>query len=78
MHCTKCYESISCTSLSQIENGVKRPSEKSLRRICEVLDIPQSLVYFYGLEELDIPIKNRKLYNVVYPAINEMIKKLLI
>ncbi len=69
---------ISCTSLSQIEKGRKRPSEKSLRKICKALRIPEALVYFYGLEEKDIPAKNKQLYNTIYPALEEMIRKILI
>lgn len=69
---------ISATSLSQIEKGTKRPSAKNLTKICKALDIPESLVYFYGLEANDIPAKNRKLYSVVFPALEDMIKKLLV
>ncbi len=69
---------ISPTSLSQIENGLKRPSARSLKKICSVLEIPETLVYFYGLEETDIPAKNKKLYSVVFPALEDMIKKLIV
>ncbi len=69
---------ISATSLSQIEKGTKRPSAKNLTKICKALDVPESLIYFYGLEEKDIPAKNRKLYSVVFPALEEMVKKLIV
>lgn len=69
---------ISSTSLSQIEKGVKRPSARNLTKICAALEIPETLVYFYGLEESDIPEKKKKIYNLIYPALEDMIKKLII
>ncbi len=69
---------ISPTSLSLIENGVKRPSTKNLKKICDALEIPETLIYFYGLEESDIPAKNKKIYSLVFPALEDMIKKLIV
>ncbi len=69
---------ISQTSISQMEKGIKRPSQKNLTKICVALDVPETLIYFYGLEESDIPKKNKKVYSVVYPAIEEMIKRLIV
>lgn len=69
---------ISPTSLSLIENNKKRPSVRNLTKICTALNIPEALVYFYGLEKADIPTKNKKLYNVIYPSIQQMITKLLL
>ena len=69
---------ISTTSLSQIEQGVKRPSAKNLKKICDALEIPETLVYFYGLEESDIPVKNKKNYSLDFPALEDMIKKLIV
>jgi len=69
---------ISQTSLSQIEKGIKRPSQKNLTKICRALDVPETIVYFYGLEESDVPEKKKKVYSVVYPVVQEMVKKLMI
>jgi transcriptional regulator with XRE-family HTH domain len=69
---------ISQTSISQIEKGIKRPSQKNLQKICKALEVPETVVYFYGLEESDIPQKKKKVYNLVFPAIEEMIKKLIV
>ncbi|HKC68311.1 MAG TPA: helix-turn-helix transcriptional regulator [Bacteroidia bacterium] len=69
---------ISQTSISQIEQGIKRPSPKNLQKICKALQVPETIVYFYGLEVSDIPVEKKQVYNFVYPAIEELIKKLII
>lgn len=69
---------ISQTSISQIEKGIKRPSQKNLQKICRALEVPETIVYFYGLEECDIPNQKKQVYHFVYPAIEEMVKKLII
>jgi len=69
---------ISQTSISQIEKGIKRPSQKNLQKICRALEVPETIVYFYGLEISDIPDRKKKVYTCVYPAIEDMIKKLIV
>lgn len=69
---------ISQTSISQIENGSKQPTKKTLGKICLALSVPESLLYFYGIEEVDIPKSKKDVYKVIYPVIEEMIKKLII
>lgn len=68
---------ISQTSISLIENGVKRPNPGSLKKICKVLNVPESILYLYGLEESDVPKNKRDLYNLIYPNLEDMIKKLV-
>ena len=69
---------ISQTSISQIEKGIKRPSQKNLQKICRALEVPETIIYFYGLEESDIPQNKKKVYSFIYPAIEEMVKKLIV
>lgn len=68
---------ISQTSISQIENGIKRPNPGSLKKICKVLDVPESILYLYGMEENDVPKHKKELYNLIYPNLEDMIKKLV-
>lgn len=63
---------ISQTSLSQIETGVKRPSHKTLDKICLVLDIPESIIYIIAMEDADVPPGKRGIYDVVYPSIKSL------
>jgi XRE family transcriptional regulator, regulator of sulfur utilization len=63
---------ISQTSLSQIENNLKRPRGKTLKKLCEVMEVPESMVYILGLEETDVPQSKLHLYNMLYPTIINM------
>lgn len=55
---------ITQATLSQIENGQTSPHKTTLKRICEVLEIPQELLYMMSIEEDSIPKGKRELYNV--------------
>jgi transcriptional regulator with XRE-family HTH domain len=66
---------ISQTSISQIENGIKRPNTGSLKKICKVLEIPEIMLYLNGLEESDIPEGKKDIYKVFSPVIKDLIKK---
>ena len=48
---------ISQTSLSQIENCVKRPSHRTIKSICTVLDVPES---------------RKGVYDMLFPSIRSM------
>jgi transcriptional regulator with XRE-family HTH domain len=63
---------ISQTSLSQIESGLKRPSDKNLKKICEVLEIPQSIVYILGMEDTDVPASKKNIYKLLFPSIKNL------
>lgn len=63
---------ISQTSLSQIENGVKRPAVKTLNKICVALDVPESLIYILGMQEADVPESRKAVYTMVFPSIRNL------
>lgn len=63
---------ISQTSLSQIENNIKRPRGKTLKKLCEVMEVPESMVYILGLEHTDVPASKQHIYSVLYPTIINM------
>lgn len=63
---------ISQTSLSQIENGAKRPSTRTLQKVCEILDVPQSIIYILGMQETDVPASRKKAYDMLFPSIRSM------
>lgn len=60
---------ITQTSLSQIENGIKRPSAKSMLKICEALEVPEMLIYIMAMQEEDVPESKRHIYRIIYPSI---------
>lgn len=67
---------ITQTSLSQIENGLNRPNQKTLEAICKSLRVTEPMIYFQSLEESDVPENKKELYNTLYPLIKEMMIKL--
>lgn len=64
--------SISQTSLSQIENNLKRPRGKTLKKLCAAMEVPESIVYILGIEHSDVPPAKQQIYDMLYPAIMDM------
>lgn len=68
---------ISQTSLYQIEKGKKQPSQKTFQTICNKLEVAEIVVYMAALEKVDVPEKNKELYSLLYPTVEEMIKRIV-
>lgn len=68
---------ISPSSLSQIENGVKRPTAKNLKKICDALRVPEALIQLYTLDESDVPESKKEIYRLFFPTIKEMMEKII-
>ena len=69
---------LSRTTISQIETGLKQPQSKNLRSICEVLSVPESTIYLYGLELLDVPDSKKELFKNLHPILQNIIDKLVL
>jgi len=67
---------ISRPSLSQIENNSVRPEQDTLKRICEALEVPESLLYIHSFEKEDVPASKRSMYEKLFPIIQHMIQEL--
>jgi transcriptional regulator with XRE-family HTH domain len=63
---------LSQTSLSQIETGVKRPSQRTISKVCNVLDIPESILYIVAMQDTDVPASKKGVYDLVYPSIKSL------
>lgn len=63
---------ISQTSLSQIENAVKRPSNKTIQSICGVLEIPEAVVYILAMQDSDVPNSKKNVYDMLFPSIRNL------
>ena len=63
---------ISQTSLSQIENAVKRPSNKTIRSICAVLEVPEAVVYILAMQDTDVPMNKKGVYDMLFPSIKNL------
>ncbi len=63
---------ISQTSLSQIENAVKRPSNKSIKSICNVLEVPEAVIYILAMQDSDVPPGKKNVYDMLFPSIKNL------
>ncbi|OJW85195.1 MAG: hypothetical protein BGO69_06130 [Bacteroidetes bacterium 46-16] len=63
---------ISQTSLSQIETGLKRPSPRTLKKICAALEVPDSVLYILGMQDTDVPESKKKIYALIFPSIKSL------
>ena len=63
---------ISQTSLSQIENSVKRPSNKTIQSICAVLEVPEAVLYILAMQDTDVPSNKKNVYDMLFPSIKSL------
>lgn len=68
---------ISQTSISQIEGGIKNPSKRSIKIICETLEIPEAILYVMGMEDTDVPVSRKTAYSQLYPAMKDFAIQLI-
>ena len=63
---------ISQTSLSQIENAVKRPSNKTIQSICNVLEVPEAVLYILAMQDTDVATNKKNVYDMLFPSIKNL------
>jgi len=68
---------LSQTSISQIENGVKAPSRKTIDKICKALYVPEDILYILGIQGEDISSKRKEMFQKLYPKIRELAIEML-
>jgi transcriptional regulator with XRE-family HTH domain len=64
------------TALSQIIKGAYSPNPDTLDRICNVLEIPQPILYFLTISEKDIPEDKLDLYKMLAPALRDFVYRI--
>lgn len=69
---------LSRSSLSQIENNIKVPSKKTMAKISKVLGVPEIYFHLNSLDKSDIPEDKQELFEIIFPGIQTMIKKLMV
>ncbi|MGN7720772.1 helix-turn-helix domain-containing protein [Chitinophaga sp. 22620] len=67
---------ITQAALSRIEKSGVKPGQDSLKRISEVLEVPEGLIYSHAIEREDVPENKRELYDQLFPVIQNMIAQL--
>ena len=65
------------TSISQIETGKKKPTKRTLAKLCSALEIPESIVYIIGMEEMDMPESKKNIFHIIYPSMQELALQLV-
>ena len=69
---------ISQTYLSQIESGSRSATIDTLEKICEVLDIPLSILSFLSLNVNSIAPNKRDAYLKIEPKIKRLVEELFL
>ncbi len=68
---------LSQTSISQIENGIKQPSKKSIEKISRALKVPEDALYLLGIEGDDIRATRKKLFEELHRRIEALAIELI-
>jgi transcriptional regulator with XRE-family HTH domain len=61
------------TYLSAVENGSRKPSRKLLSKICESLDVEESVLQFLAIDESTIDQKKLANFRQMAPVIKKLI-----
>jgi transcriptional regulator with XRE-family HTH domain len=64
------------TALSQMIKGTYNPNPETLEKICNVLEIPQPILYFLTISEKDIPADKLELYKMLAPALRDFVYRI--
>ena len=64
---------ITQAALSSIETKGVRPNPETLKNICIVLKVPESLIYVMGMEKGDVPVTKQAVYDDLFPQIKQLI-----
>ena len=66
---------ISTNALCQIEIGNVFPQKNTINAICKALEVPQSYLLFFSIEEEDMPAESWKFFNFLVPSITKLLLK---
>ena len=56
---------ISSNSLCQIEVGNTFPQKSTIKKVCDVLEIPQSYLLFYSITKEDVPKDKQAIFHAL-------------
>ena len=62
--------------LSEVETGSRTPTLEFVGRISKALDVPVSVIAFYGLERKDVAKNKREIFDSIAPAVEDLISQL--
>lgn len=64
---------ISQTYLSQLENGLKKPSTPLMETIAQKSGVPMPILLWQSLTEEDVPEHKRESFRLLAPHVNDLI-----
>ena len=62
---------LSANALCNIESGESFPTKKTITKICQALEIPESYLLLFSITEDDIPEEKRILYRTLCEPLRE-------
>ena len=68
---------VSQTFLSQLEAGIKNPSPKMLKKLCDLYGIPTVFVFWKATTESDVQKNKITAFRKIKPAMDELIDQFL-
>lgn len=67
---------LSQTALSQIERGIRTPHKANLTKICEVLKVPEHVLYLLSFDVEDVPDDKKERFKMLYPSAKDLMIKI--
>lgn len=64
---------LSVNALSLIENNSTFPKKATIKKVCEVLDIPTAYLLFFSISDEDVPIEKRESFRDLTPYIEKLL-----
>lgn len=61
--------------LSLIEKGHRKPSLEVLQKMSDILNIPLSVLFWFGIEREDVEEKKKYAYDILKPTIDNLINE---
>lgn len=69
---------MSQSALSLIEKGTRIPNKTTMNRICEVLKVPEELIYFLSIDESTIAQDKKEKFNMLYPSAKDLMMRIFL
>lgn len=69
---------ISQTALSQIETGLKKPKLRTIKKISQVTNTPEIVLYIIGMEQDAVPQRCKDMHGMIYPSLKNMLLQLVL
>lgn len=69
--------SLTQTNISSIENNKSQPSDDVVQCIAAFFQVSPAYIYVHSMERGDVPEHKRELYDLLYPTLLELVKKLV-